>query len=140
MSVFLCCSMWKCPMDVMLRGFGWTAVCIWRLRCFGMKCPMRPTVAYTHGTLSTGSLWRYNASPQLELLTLILSALMVRVASEGPYLLLANQRSGLSTMYSWSLQGWMPSMNFSAQRAYDVAWHHVREAETYYFGIARFGD
>jgi len=56
------------------------------------------------------------------------------------FLLVANQRSGTSHLYSWGHGGWIESEAFGTRGVYDVAWHHVREADAHYLGVARYWE
>lgn len=55
-------------------------------------------------------------------------------------LLMASQRTGATTLYSWSSEGWFANETFSSRGVYDVSWHIVREVNQYYLGVARFWE
>jgi len=53
-------------------------------------------------------------------------------------LLLANHRSGISQLYSWSNQSWVKTSEISTPKVHDLAWHF--EDGLYFLGVSRFGD
>lgn len=65
---------------------------------------------------------------------------LVEDARGSAQLLLANQRSGVTRLYSWSARGWVEEGAVATAGVYDLGWHRVRESGIHFLGVARFWE